>query len=100
MAGPQTRDELIDYALRTLGYPVITINVDREQCEDRMDEALEFFAEYHFDGAEKAFFRYPITAEDISNKRLRSGTCCWSRPDSVRDVDAGLARFSAWRLSL
>ena len=70
MAGPQTRDELIDYALRTLGYPVITINVDRQQCEDRMDEALEFFAEYHFDGAEKAFFRYPITGEDISNKYI------------------------------
>jgi hypothetical protein len=70
MAAPNSRDSLIDYALRTLGSPVITINIDREQTEDRLDEALQFFAEYHFDGAEKAFFRYPMTAQDIANKYI------------------------------
>jgi hypothetical protein len=70
MAAPASRDDIIDYALRTLGSPVITINVDRQQCEDRLDEALQFFAEFHFDGAEKAFFRYKLTDADIANKYI------------------------------
>jgi len=70
MAAPTNREDLIDYALRKLGSPVITINVDRAQCEDRLDEALQFFAEYHFDGAEKAFFRYKLTQADIENKYI------------------------------
>lgn len=70
MAAPNSRDTLIDYALRSLGEPVITINVDREQCEDRLDEALAFFVERHFDGVEKVFFRYQITQTDLDNKYL------------------------------
>jgi len=70
MAGPNSRESLIEYALRALGHPVITINVDDSQCQDRLDEALQFFSEYHFDGAEKAFFRYQITAQDIANKYI------------------------------
>jgi len=70
MAIPDSRETIIDYALRTLGHPVITINVDYQQCEDRLDEALEFFVERHFDGVEKAFFRYQLTAEDIENKYI------------------------------
>ena len=70
MAAPNSRDTLIDYALRNLGEPVITINVDREQCEDRLDEALAFFVERHFDGVEKVFFRYQITQTDLNNKYL------------------------------
>lgn len=70
MSKPNSRESLIEYALRTLGHPVITINVDHEQCEDRLDEALQFFSEYHFDGVEKVFFRYPLTANDIANKYI------------------------------
>lgn len=70
MAQPNSRDELIDYALRKLGSPVIEINVDRQQCEDRLDEALQLFAERHFDGAEKAFFRHKITQDDKDNLYL------------------------------
>ena len=70
MAAPNSRESLIEYAQRSLGHPVITINVDNEQCEDRLDEALQFFAEYHFDGAEKAFFRYQLTSQDITNKYI------------------------------
>ena len=64
MAKPSSRDDIIDYSLRKLGSPVIDINVDRQQCEDRLDEALELFAEYHSDGAEKELFAYKITATD------------------------------------
>ena len=68
MAGPNSRESLIEYALRTLGHPVITINVDYQQCEDRLDEALQFFVERHFDGVEKVFYRYQMTQADIDNK--------------------------------
>jgi hypothetical protein len=70
MAAPNSRDSIIDYALRTLGSPVIEINVDREQCEDRLDEALQFFTERHFDGVEKVFFKYQVTQTDKTNKYI------------------------------
>lgn len=70
MAKPNSRETIIDYALRSLGSPVITINVDYQQCEDRLDEALQLFAERHFDGVDKVFFRYQLTANDISNKYI------------------------------
>ena len=47
MARPSSRDELIEYCLRRLGAPVIEINVDPDQVEDRIDEALEFYQEFH-----------------------------------------------------
>ena len=50
MSRPASRQALKDYCLRKLGYPVIKINVDDAQIEDRIDDALQFFAEYHFDG--------------------------------------------------
>ena len=55
MAQPSSRAELKDYALRRLGHPVIEINVDDGQLSDRMDDALQFFQEYHFDGVERAY---------------------------------------------
>ena len=65
MAAPNSRQTLIEYSLRQLGAPVVDINVDWQQCEDRLDDALQQFSERHFDGVEKAFFLYPVTAEDI-----------------------------------
>lgn len=67
MAKPSTRQGLIDYCLRKLGHPVIQINVDEDQIEDRVDDAIQFFQEYHFDGIEKVFLRYQITQADINN---------------------------------
>jgi len=67
MPQPTSRDEIIDYALRRLGSPVVEINVDREQCEDRLDEAMQLFAQRHFDGTEKAFFKHKITQADKDN---------------------------------
>ena len=65
-----TRSLLQDYCLRRLGHPVIEINVDDEQISDRMDDALEFFAEYHFDGVEKVFLKHTITQTDIDNEYI------------------------------
>ena len=74
MAHPTSRDEIIDYALRKLGSPVVEINVDRQQCEDRLDEALEMFTERHFDGVEKAFFKHKITQTDKDNMYIDTST--------------------------
>ena len=65
-----SRPLLKEYSLRRLGHPVIEINVDDEQCDDRVDDALEFFAEYHFDGVEKVFLKHEITADDITNEYI------------------------------
>ena len=55
MAAPASRSQLIDYAMRKLGAPVVEINVDYQQAEDRLDEALDFFTERHFDGVERCY---------------------------------------------
>lgn len=68
MAIPLTRADFKEYCLRKLGKPVIEINVDDDQVDDRVDEALLYFADYHFDGTEKTYYKYQITAKDIENK--------------------------------
>ena len=65
MAKPTTRTEFKDYCLRRLGFPVIQINVDDDQVEDRIDEALQFWNDYHYDGTEKMFMKHRITQADI-----------------------------------
>jgi len=61
-----TRQELIDYCLRRLGFPVIEINVDEDQISDRIDDALQFWYEYHFDGRQKTFISHQITGDTIT----------------------------------
>lgn len=68
MAKPTTRAQFKDYCLRRLGFPVIEINVDDDQVDDRIDDALAFFNDYHFDGTEKIFMKHRITAEDINRR--------------------------------
>jgi hypothetical protein len=60
-------DGLINYAFRRLGAPVIDINVDKQQAEERLDDALQFFAERHFDGVEKHYYKHKVTQSDIDN---------------------------------
>ncbi len=64
MATPATRETLKQYALRALGKPVIEINVDDDQLEDRLDEALQYFAQYHYDGIQRAYLKYQYTQAD------------------------------------
>jgi len=82
MAIPNTRATFKEYCLRSLGKPVIEINVDPDQVEDRIDEALQYFSQYHYDGIERVYLKYQITQADID--RARSDT---SLP-SVTDVDS------------
>lgn len=61
------REEFADYCLRRLGFPVIEINVAEEQVEDRIDDALYKWHDYHFDGVEEDYLIVPITDNDVSN---------------------------------
>lgn len=70
MANPSSRQELIDYCLRKLGHPVIEINVDEDQIEDRIDEAFSFYREFHYDAVELVYLKHQITSADISNQYL------------------------------
>jgi len=70
MGNVNSKDKIIKYALRSLGHPVIDINVDHEQCLDRVDDALELFSERHFDGVEKVYFKYTMTADNIEKRYI------------------------------
>ena len=73
MAKPNTRQELIDYCLRRLGAPVLEINVDEDQVDDLVDDALQYFHERHFDGVERMYLKYKITQQDL-NRGQGKGT--------------------------
>jgi len=70
MAKPNSRQTLVDYCLRSLGFPVIEINVDDDQVDDRIDEALQFYQFYHADAIEKVYLKHQITSSDVSNKYI------------------------------
>ena len=65
-----TRQGLIDYCRRALGEPVVELNIDDQQVEDRIDEAIEYFRQYHYDGVEKIYLRHQVTQEDIDQKSI------------------------------
>ena len=64
MATPSSREGLKQYALRALGKPVIEINVDDDQLEDRIDEALQYYAQYHYDAIRRTYLKYQYTQTD------------------------------------
>ena len=65
-----TRQGLIDYCLRALGEPVVEINVDEQQVEDRVDEAIEYWRNYHYDGIEKVYLKHLVTEADVASKSI------------------------------
>ena len=73
MAKPTTRQELVDYCLRQLGAPVLEINVDDDQIDDLVDDAIQYFNERHFDGVERMYLKYQISEDDIK-RASGSGT--------------------------
>ena len=70
MAVPNDRASFKEYCLRKLGKPVIEINVDDDQVEDRIDEALRYYWDYHFDGTEKLYYKHQVTQQDKTNKYI------------------------------
>ena len=101
MAEPATRENLKQYALRALGKPVIEINADDDQLEDRLDEALQYFGQYHYDGIQRTYLKYKYTDADKTRMTVDSDesatsnsvTTAWKEgnnflivPDSVLSV--------------
>jgi len=70
MAQPVTREQFKDTVMRKLGWPVVEINVDDDQVDDRIDDALYFFREFHEDGTYNEYYRHLITTDDITNKYI------------------------------
>ena len=79
MAAITTRKEFTDYCLRKLGFPVVEINVDEDQVSDRIDDALSYFQDYHFDGTEKMYMKHQLTVADINRRWIYA-------PDAVTFV--------------
>jgi hypothetical protein len=70
MATPRTRTEFKEYCLRRLGHPVIQINIDDDQLDDRVDDALAFYHDYHYDGMEQMYLKHQITQEDMDRRYI------------------------------
>jgi hypothetical protein len=66
MASPASRTQLKDYCLRKLGFPVIDLNLDDDQIDDRIDDALQKFRDYHYDGTEEIYLAHEVTANNIA----------------------------------
>jgi hypothetical protein len=79
MAVPTSRAEFKEFCLRKLGKPVIEINVDDDQIDDRIDEALRYYWDYHFDGADKVYYKYQVTQQDKTNRYI-------TMPDNIIGV--------------
>ena len=74
MAVPTSKDTLKEHCLRSLGKPVIDVNVDPDQCDDRIDDALQYFAEYHMDGVERMYLKYKMTSDQITRGQTNTTT--------------------------
>ena len=70
MAKPSTRQELVEYALRRLGAPVLEINIADEQLDDVLDDTIQYFQERHYDGVVRTYLKYTFTEDDIARGRM------------------------------
>ena len=67
MAQPNSRQTLIDHCLRRLGDPVIEINVDEDQIEDKVDDTIQLYQEFHSDATYRTYLKHLITQTDVDN---------------------------------
>ena len=82
MAIPTSKTTFKRYCLRALGFGVIDINVSDDQVDDRIDEALQYFAQYHYDGVEKMYLKYQITQDDLDRAASNDTTTATDTVDS------------------
>ena len=82
MATPNTRASLKEHCLRSLGKPVIDINVDDDQVDDRIDDALQYFAQYHYDGIERVYLKHQITQAEIDRAATNSSATATDKADN------------------
>src|SRR5208282_4591049 len=77
---PATREQLQQYALNRLGAPVIEINIANEQMDDRMDDALRFFQDFHFDGTQRVYLKHQVTGSTVA---LTSPVASYFTPSEI-----------------
>ena len=82
MAIPSSKSTFKSYCLRALGFGVIDINVSDDQADDRIDEALQYFAQYHYDGIEKVYLKHQITQEDVDRSKTNETSTATDSKDS------------------
>lgn len=70
MGAITSREEFTNYCLRRLGFPVIDINVDHDQVQDRIDDAIQFFIDRHTDGTQKLYYVKYLDQTDINNRYI------------------------------
>ena len=83
MAQPASRQELRDYCLRQLGAPVLEINLDEDQIDDAIDDALQYFRERHFNGAEKMYLKHEFTDDAVTRFTTANETVTTAAPDAA-----------------
>jgi hypothetical protein len=88
-----TRQEFIDYTLRTLGAPVVQINVDPQQVEDRLEEALRYMEERHFDFNQRALFSYQMQPQDIARNYFDVSTFGPALGAQIRTDSSGATSY-------
>ena len=91
MSLPTSRQTLIDYSLRALGHPVLEINVDDDQLEDRVDEAFKFYREYHYDAVESVYLKEQITASTLQIVGVNAGD--FSIGEKITGASSGATTF-------
>ena len=82
MAIPTTKATFKSYCLRALGDGVVDINVSDDQVDDRIDEALQYFSIYHFDGIERMYLKHLITSDEVTRARANADTTGTDTVDS------------------
>ena len=70
MPSISNREEFKQYCLRRLGFPVIELNLDDDQIDDRIDDALQYWQDYHFDGTQKVYYIKKIGQQEVTLKFL------------------------------
>ena len=91
MASPSSRQGLIDYCLRSLGSPVIEINVDDDQIEDRIDEAFQYYRDFHYDAVEAVYLKEQITASTLQIVGANAGS--FSIGEKITGSSSGAITF-------
>ena len=83
MAAPSTKAEFKDYCLRQLGAPVLEINLDDDQIDDRIDDALQYFHERHYDGSERMYLKHQFTDDDVTRFTTENEVQSTTAPDAA-----------------
>jgi len=91
MATLNNRTDFTNYCLRRLGAPVVDINVEDTQVQDRIDDALQYWQDYHFDGLQKVYWIHHVTPDDVANKYLDATQAVDSQNNSIEI--AGITRI-------